>query len=302
METKPSARQGSIELFVAMVISGSIGLFVIKSEQSPANVVFFRCAFAFMCLAPFCLWRGYIKREYFKISTLLLVVVAGVFMVVNWVLLFKAFPLVSISLATIVYHINPFIVMLLGALFLGQLVTLNDIAWAGVAFVGLLLVMNINGGLGGFDLPGRSEVLGLALVLCATSLYAGTVILTKMTINTPPAFIVMIQTFVGVFILMPFTDFTALPGTLYQWWYVVALGVIHTFLLYCLIFSAYQKLDISIIAVLSFVYPVSTVFFDYVFFDHLISYWQLSGAALILLSAVGMKMSWKLLPALQQKN
>ncbi|MFP3541481.1 EamA family transporter, partial [Pseudomonas sp. SIMBA_044] len=85
------------------------------------------------------------------------------------------------------------------------------------------------------------------------SLYAGTVILTKLTKNTPPALIVMIQTFVGIFVLLPFADFSALPETSSQWGYIITLGVIHTFLLYCLIFSAYQKLNVSVIAILSFV-------------------------------------------------
>ena len=294
METKPT-HTGSLELFIAMIISGSIGVLIIKSGQQPANVVFFRCVFAFLCLAPYCLYRGYIKRGFFKMHTLLPIVIAGILMVVNWVLLFKAFPLTSISLATLVYHINPFIVMLLGTVFLGQLVTRNDLAWTGLAFAGLALTMNTNGS---FSLPSRSESLGLLLVLCATSLYAGTVILTKLTKNTPPALIVMIQTFVGIFVLLPFADFSALPETSYQWGCIITLGVIHTFLLYCLIFSAYQKLNVSVIAILSFAYPISTVVFDYLFFDHLITYWQVIGATLILLSTIGMKMTWKILPTL----
>ncbi|RSR53464.1 EamA/RhaT family transporter, partial [Acinetobacter baumannii] len=34
---------GTLEMVVAMLLSGSIGLFVIKSGQSPFNIVFFRC-------------------------------------------------------------------------------------------------------------------------------------------------------------------------------------------------------------------------------------------------------------------
>lgn len=293
MESKET-RSASIELFIAMVISGSIGLFVVKSGQIPTNVVFFRCAIALLCLAPYCFWRGYIRRDYFAPRILLPIVIAGVLMVANWVLLFKAFPLTSISLATIVYHINPFIVMLLGMIFLRQLVTRNDIAWTCLAFIGLIFTMNSDGALA---MPSGSEAYGLVLVLFATSMYAGTVILTKLTGNTPPAFIILIQTFVGTLVLLPFADFSSFPQSPQQWIFIVTLGVLHTFVLYCLVFSAYQKLSVSVIAILSFVYPISTVVFDYFFFDHLITYWQIFGAALIFLGTIGIKMSWNILPA-----
>lgn len=290
---------GTLELMLAMVISGSIGVFVIKSGQQPANVVFFRCACAFLCLVPYCYWRGYLRAKYFKVNILLPVVIAGVLMVINWVLLFKAFPVTTISLATIVYHVNPFVVMLLSVVFLRQSITRNDIAWSVLAFVGLLLAMSNNGK---FILPGYSERMGLLLVLCATTLYAGTVILTKLTGDTPPALIVMIQTLVGVFILFPFADFSALPGSAVEWEFIVALGVVHTFVLYCLVFSAYQKLDISVIAIMSFIYPVSAVVFDYLFFDYVITYWQVAGAALIFLGTVGIKLAWKIIPATTRKK
>ncbi|EHU2365050.1 EamA/RhaT family transporter, partial [Acinetobacter baumannii] len=45
---------GTLEMVVAMLLSGSIGLFVIKSGQSPVNIVFFRCLISALCLIPIC--------------------------------------------------------------------------------------------------------------------------------------------------------------------------------------------------------------------------------------------------------
>ncbi|HBO4577440.1 TPA: EamA/RhaT family transporter, partial [Acinetobacter baumannii] len=45
---------GTLEMVVAMLLSGSIGLFVIKSGQSPFNIVFFRCLISALCLIPIC--------------------------------------------------------------------------------------------------------------------------------------------------------------------------------------------------------------------------------------------------------
>ncbi len=274
---------------IAMLISGSIGLLVVKSEQPAINVVFFRCAIAFMCLAPYCYIRGFIRSAYWTLPILIPVTVAGILMICNWVLLFMAFPLTSISLATLVYHINPFIVMLLGAAFLKQGVTRSDMTWAGLAFVGLGFTVNSGSSLA---FPSASEAYGLLLVLIATSLYAGTVILTKRTKDVPPAFIVLVQTGVGALLLLPFTDLSDSPQTLQQWGFILTLGIVHTFILYCLIFSAYQKLSIAMISILSFFYPLSTIVFDYLFFNQLISLWQGFGALLILLGTLGIKLGW----------
>lgn len=291
MKTKEST-SASIELFIAMLISGSIGVLVVKSEQPAINVVFFRCAIAFLCLAPYCYFRGLIHSNYWTPRILIPISVAGILMISNWVLLFMAFPLTSISLATLVYHINPFIVMVLGAVFLRQNVTRNDVAWAGLAFVGLALTVNSGSGLA---FPSGSEAYGLLLVLIASSLYAGTVILTKLTKDVSPAFIVLVQTGIGALILLPFTDLSESPKTVQQWGLILTLGVVHTFILYCLIFSAYQKLSIAVISIFSFIYPLSTIVFDYVFFNHLINAWQGAGALLILLGTVGIKLGWNIL-------
>ncbi len=49
---------GTLEMVVAMLLSGSIGLFVIKSGQSPVNIVFFRCLISALCLIPICYFYG----------------------------------------------------------------------------------------------------------------------------------------------------------------------------------------------------------------------------------------------------
>ena len=39
----PTIKSGILDMTVAMVLSGTIGWFVLQSGQSPANVVFLRC-------------------------------------------------------------------------------------------------------------------------------------------------------------------------------------------------------------------------------------------------------------------
>ncbi|PUE09564.1 EamA family transporter [Limnohabitans sp. T6-5] len=275
-------------MIVAMIISGSIGLFVVKSGQSPENIVYFRCAIAFICLLPVIIFSGQLKKAYFTPKKLAMMVGSGWLLIFNWILLFKAFPLTSISLATIVYHVNPFIILLLGVLIFKEKFTPSDGFWIGLGFIGLVIIIGIHQ-----TSLSQQELVGLGLVLIATSLYSGSVLITKKLSGTPPLLIVLVQTFAGALITYPLTTSLAQSVTFDQWQFILPLGVVHTAFLYGLIYSAIAKLQLSVIAILSFIYPISTVVFDYIFFDHVISLRQAIGASLILIATVGVKLHWK---------
>jgi drug/metabolite transporter (DMT)-like permease len=289
-------KSGVIEMVIAMVISGSIGVFVLKSGQASFNVVFLRCAVASVSLFALCLARGMIRREYFRLTKLVPIALAGLLLVANWVLFFTAFRLTTISLATIVYHVNPFIMLFAGALLLGQSVTVSDALWTLLAFVGLVAVANAGGT--AFHLSG-DLVTGLALVLAATTLYSASVLITKKVSGVPAPFIVMIQTAVGTVALAPLASPAHMEATWQQWLYLVALGLVHTAALYWLMYAALQKLSVSAIAVLTFVYPLAAVFFDYVVFGNAITWLQAVGALLILTGTLGVKLHWGPRPILK---
>lgn len=282
-------RGGVVEFVIAMLLSGTIGILVTSANQPPANVVFFRCLIAFACLAPYCALRGLIRRQYFRLRVLVPNITSGALLVLNWLLLFKAYPLISIGLATIVYHVNPFFVIFGGIVFLRHAVSQNDFLWAIIAFIGLVVVV------GPFDNTialTSGAFAGIALTLCASTLYAGTVLLSKALSGVPPAFIVLMQTLVGSLLLAPVVDFSILPNRPEEWACLGTLGVVHTFALYCLVFSAYQKLDVKTIAILSFIYPLSAAAFDYIVYGHQLRVSQWFGVSLVLLGILGVKIGW----------
>ncbi|PRN79511.1 DMT family transporter [Acinetobacter baumannii] len=280
---------GTLEMVVAMLLSGSIGLFVIKSGQSPVNIVFFRCLISALCLIPICYFYGHFKKVYFGKKELFLMVTSGLLIIFNWVLLFAAFPKTSISLATIVYHVNPFVILFLGALAFHEKLNKNDVLWTIVAFVGLIVII----GLGSASVN-SNELVGLGLVLIATTLYSISVLITKKLSNTPPLLIVFIQPRSGPFAMTPFMSVFENPPIGQQWLFVVGLGVLHTAFLYYLMYSAIKKIPLNNIAILSFIYPISTIVIDYFFFDHVLTSTQVLGAGLILLGVLGVKLHWNI--------
>jgi drug/metabolite transporter (DMT)-like permease len=72
-----------------------------------------------------------------------------------------------------------------------------------------------------------------------------------------------------------------------QWGWLSGLGVIHTALTYALIYHALPKLKSSMIAILSFIYPASAIFFDFVVNRKLLSPVQFLGLVIIVLSSIG---------------
>ncbi|MEA3086194.1 MAG: hypothetical protein QOC89_3891 [Paraburkholderia sp.] len=58
-------RRGAAEMTMAMLMSGTIGWLVVSSQQSPFNVVFFRCIFGGATLALVCAVLGLFRRKLF---------------------------------------------------------------------------------------------------------------------------------------------------------------------------------------------------------------------------------------------
>jgi drug/metabolite transporter (DMT)-like permease len=284
-------RRGTIEMSAAMVISGTIGWFVVFSGQPIINVVFWRCLFAVIALFVVCGVLGVLKPITRKIFGL--AVLGGVAIVLNWVCIFASYADTSISLATIIYNTQPFMLLLLGGLFLGERITATKLAWLGVSFLGMLLIVFTPSGL----TSSVHFMKGVALALTAAFLYAIASLITKRLKGTPPHLIALIQVATGVIMLAPLANFSISPSAGSQWASLVALGLLHTGIMYYLLYGAIQKLPTHIIGALSFIYPAVAVVVDMVAFGHVLRPMQFLGGAFILLAAAASTLGWQFRPA-----
>lgn len=284
-------RAGLAQMATAMTLSGSVGIFVLESGQNAWNVVFFRCVFGALGLLAYCLSRGMVRQRYFTRGTLVLALAAGVAIVLNWVLLFSAYRLTSISLATAVYNFQPFFLIALGAVFLGERPTIGKLMWSVMAFGGLLLILGIEPAqlaqAGGY-------LQGLALGLGAGALYAVTSVIVKRLRHIPPPLLALVQVSLGAVMLLPLADFSTLPTAPAQWGYLVAIGLVHTSLTYILLYAAIQKLPTTSTAALAFIYPAVAIMLDFMVYGQRLAPEQLVGVALILLAAAGVSLNWRL--------
>ncbi|MEO5756250.1 MAG: DMT family transporter, partial [Mesorhizobium sp.] len=206
-------------------------------------------------------------------------------------LLFAAFSRASISIATAVYNTQPFMLVGFGALLFSERLTMMKLAWLGIAFAGMILIVQAAPDAGSV---GTNYFLGIAMALGAAFFWAVAAIVTKKLKGTPPHLIALIQVSVGVVMLAPFANLGHLPSNAWSWAMLATLGVVHTGLMYILLYGAIQKLPTYLQGSLSFIYPVVAIMVDVLAFGHRLHVTQIVGAAFILFAAAGMNLGWSL--------
>jgi len=281
--------RGTAEMTAAMAISGTISWFVVVSRQPVMDVVLWRCVFGAVTLLIVCAAMGLLRRDVLSRRQFALAAIGGVAIVLNWLLLFAAYSRASISIATAVYNTQPFMLVVLGALFFAERLTATKITWLGIAFAGMLLIVQAKPDAGSL---GTNYFAGILMALGAAFFYALAAIITKKLKGVPPHLIALIQVSVGMVMLVPFAHLASLPTGAGTWATLGAIGVVHTGLVYILLYGAIQKLPTNLIGSLSFIYPIVAIFVDFYAFGHRLQMLQLLGAAAILLSAAGMTLGW----------
>lgn len=282
-------RRGTAQMTAAMLISGTIGWFVVMSAQPVSGVVFWRCLFGALSLLAVCALMGLLRPGAISLRAFVVAIFGGVAIVLNWLLLFASYSHASISIATTVYNTQPFMLLALGALFLRERITVTKLFWLTLAFAGMAAIVEAKSQTGG--LAGDYGI-GIAMALGAAFFYALAALAAKHLRGTPPHLIALIQVSTGVVMLLPMTDFSSLPTDSGTWSLLATMGIVHTGLMYVLLYGAIQKLPIPLTGSLSFIYPIAAILVDRLAFGHALQPLQIAGAAVILLAAAGMNLGW----------
>lgn len=276
-------------MLVAMTLAGSIGFFVKTSGQSSLNVAFFRCFFGAIALAGVYTRVALPDKTLINRRQLTLASLSSLALVINWVLLFQAFRYIPIGMATIAYHTQPLILLLLGALVLRESLAAHHLFWILGAFAGLTLTLDLENL--GSSQPNTS--FGIILAIAAAILYAVTTLATRVIKTIPAPLLALIQTALGAGLLLPFLDFSALPSSAEQWASLIILGVVHTGLLYSLLYFAVQRTPMPLFAVLAYVYPIAALGFDWLIYGERLAPSQIGGIALVIFAGLGITFQWK---------
>jgi drug/metabolite transporter (DMT)-like permease len=274
-------RSGRLYMAGAMVVAGTIGYFVLLSDQSPFNVVFWRCAIGSVGLALYCWWKGFFKSPGLDKRQFLNLVLGGLTLVFNWYFLFTAYQLTSVGITTVAYNSQPFLLLLAGFFFRKEKPGAFALICLVTAFAGLVVLAKP---VSGYATNGY--LLGIASALSAAVLYAATTLLTKsLSATMRPELIAVWHMVIGACAFALLADFHQLPQLPHHIFAILALGLFHTTFMYILLYGAFKKAATGSLAILGFIYPLVAVLVDYLAYDIVMDEYQAVGAALILIAA-----------------
>jgi len=287
--TIPSDRKATMAYIAAMLMLATLGIFIHEAGLDAVTMVFFRCLFAAIALALYCAFKGMFVAANFSRKNIALAVFGGVLMVVNWVTFFAAIQRIGISVTTIVFHVQPFIVLLLGAVLFREKIAANKLAWICLGFAGLVLACGLQ--MSGVKMS-QQYMIGLLLTLTGACAYAGVTLTTRAMRNMPAHLIALIHCVVGLVLLAGLISIPIDGIKIQQWAWLIGLGLMPTALAYVLIYDALPKMPTTAIAVLTFVYPATAVGLDYLVYGQHISLAQMTGLILIVLASLGVNLNW----------
>lgn len=281
-------RDGQWLLIAGGVLLGTIGVFVEEAGQHPLVTVWFRCAFGALALLAWCLATGRGRELLLQGRERWMACATGVLMVMNWAMFFAAIPRTSIAVATVVFHIQPIWVIVIGALFLSEAVSRTQWLATLAALGGLVLTTGLLDGSAaaaahGSSSGGRSGsyVAGVLLCLGGSLCYAGVTLLANTQKAISPYAMAMWQCIVGTVALAWAPWVLGWPPLGAAWGWLLGLGVLHTGLAYVVLFAGMSRLGLGRIAVLQFVYPLTAVLVDWAVYGRTLSTVQLAGVGLM---------------------
>ena len=272
-------------MFVAaMLIFGSNGVFASMLEMSGAQLVLLRTLIGGAVLLIIILIsrsrtpKEVLLREKWRL------LFAGVCLGANWALLFEAYNLMNVSLATLTYYTAPVLVLVLAPLVLKE--RQNGLAYLGMAvvIVGMLLVVGTDFGEGGVSATGLIVGLGSAVF------YAMLMLVNKQITGVSGLNLTFIEIVIAAVILLPYVFATSggvpLPTDARGIFALLFLCTVNTGFACWLYCSSMNRLPAKAVALMGYFDPVSALIFSAVFLDERLSGVQLAGAVLVLAGAL----------------
>jgi len=272
--------QARLKYISAMLIFGSVGLFVRYIPLPSSGIALGRGIIGclFLLLMMFILR----KRISFKRvrADLIILILSGAAIGINWIFLFEAYRYTTIANATICYYLAPVIVVFLSPFILKEKLTFIKVCCILAAITGIILITGIGEEQGANDLKGIIYGLGAALF------YASVIILNKFFRHVTDFERTVIQLFFASASLLPYVALTypsdgqaiEITGVIL----LLTVGIIHTGFAYFLYFSGLNALKGQTAALLSYIDPLTAIILSTVILSEKMGILQVVGGFLIL--------------------
>jgi len=278
-------------IIAAMLIFGSIGLFVRGIDLPSSEIALFRgiIGSTFLLLSMALLKKKFSWRTLRSNLTLLLL--SGAAIGANWIFLFEAYKYTTISTATLCYYCAPVIVIMLSPLILKEKLSGLKVACVLASLLGMSFVAGVHN----LSASGQNNLLGIAFGLTAAALYASVILMNKFLKGLSGIESSSTQLVIASVVLLPYVlltekiSFSAFTGQTVL--LILTVGIIHTGVAYLLYFSAMQKLPGQTIALFSYIDPITAILLSSLLLSEVMTPLQILGALLILGSTLVSELS-----------
>lgn len=186
-------------------------------------------------------------------------ILSGVFIGVNWILLFEAFNYTTIAVATVCYYLAPIFVIIISPIALGERIGAVRGSAVVLALVGAVVVSEpwADGFVGG------KYLIGVLLAVGAAVFYAGVTVLNKKMRDIPSLDMTLVQLAVAATVVLPYTLIAEpIEPKMFEITtvlLVLLLGAVHTGGAYLFYFSAVNRLPAATSAIFSYIDPLFAV-------------------------------------------
>ncbi len=217
------------------------------------------------------------------------ILLSGLSLAVNWIVLFHAYNLAGVAMATILDYLAPVIVFFLSPFFFRETISLRKMLTALLAVLGVVMVSGAFSG--AISANGEGFLLGLLLGMISALSYAVFIICNKKAHDIAPFDKGISQLFVTGLVIMPYVLIKELPEVVSYEWTPGAVLVLLFFILiqtpfaYGCYFYAVADVPAQKSSIMSFIDPVIALATAFLFLGESMDWIQALGSLLILFAA-----------------
>jgi len=273
--------KSDILFIISMIIWGSIGVFAKNVEIPSMEMAFFRACIASIFLLISSIWffpKDGIKRIK---DNLKLLIFSGIALGFNWVLLFQSYKFTTITNSTLSYYMAPIFVALFSPIVLKEKTDLVKTFSIVGAFLGLFIILSHQNSPSGLAID---HTRGILFGLLAAVLYSCVIFANKLMKDLSGYEMTIVQISVAAIVLLPFVinSNNLKPKSGIEIVIILTLGILHTGFAYLIYFSSIKGISAQKVALLSYLDPISAVFFGTVLLREPFKIWHLLGTVMIL--------------------
>lgn len=276
--------KAKLELIASMFIFGTIGIFV-RHIPLPFSMIALVRGFvgAFFVLLFVYLKKSRLDKDAIK-KNFIMLAVSGVFIGINWILLFEAYNHTTVATATLCYYMQPIFVILASPFLLKEKLTAKKIVCVAVALLGMVFVS----GVVQTGIPALSDAKGILYGLGAALFYSAVVLMNKKITEINAYDKTIMQLGMGALVLSPYVmlteDFSSAAAgmTPALWALLLFVGLVHTGVAYALYFDSMKDIKAQTIAIFSYIDPIVAILLSALLLKESIGITGVIGAVLVL--------------------